>query len=160
MHYPEYKALRCERGQVVGDWIYEDIICRWGALAEIVTDNSTVFISAVERLSKKYKINHIRISGYNSCANGIVERPHFDVRQSLFKAADGDEAKWAAIHHSVFWVERVTVCRRLGMSPYFAVTGMHPLLPLDLIEATYLLPPPASILSSMDLIAQRAIELQ
>ncbi|KAJ6618390.1 hypothetical protein B0H10DRAFT_1248119 [Mycena sp. CBHHK59/15] len=28
----------------------------------------------------------------------------------------------------------------MGCSPYFAVTGTHPLLPLDISEATYLLP--------------------
>lgn len=159
-HYPEYRALRRETGQTVGDWIYQEIICRWGALAEIVTDNGAVFVSAVERLSKKYKFNHIRISGYNSRANGLVERPHFDVRQSLFKAADGDQSKWASVVHSVFWAERITVRRRLGISPYFAVTGTQPLLPLDIIEATYLSPPPSGIISTTDLIARRAIELQ
>jgi len=159
-HYPEYRALRRETGTTIGDWIYQDIICRWGALSEIVTDNGTPFVSAVERLSKKYRINHIRISGYNSRANVIVERPHFDVRQSLFKAADGDESKWASVHHSVFWAEHVTVRRRLGVSPYFAVTGTQPLLPLDIVEASYLLPPPTNVLSTTDLIARRAIELQ
>ena len=37
---------------------------------------------------------------------------------------------------------------------------MHPLLPFDIIEANYLLPPPDSLLSTGDLIAQRAIALQ
>jgi len=36
------------------------------------------------------KINHIQISGYNSHSNGLVERPHFDVWQSLFKARKRD----------------------------------------------------------------------
>ncbi|KAI0045513.1 hypothetical protein FA95DRAFT_1495407 [Auriscalpium vulgare] len=48
----------------------------------------------------------------------------------------------------------------MGCSPYFAVTGCHPLIPLDITEATYLQPPPDSILSSTDLIARRAIALQ
>jgi hypothetical protein len=48
----------------------------------------------------------------------------------------------------------------MGCSPYFAATGTHPLLPLDIAEATYLLPPPDSILSTTDLIANRAIALQ
>jgi hypothetical protein len=52
------------------------------------------------------------------------------------------------------------VRRRLGISPYFAVTGTQPLLPLDIIEATYLSPPPSGIISTTDLIARRAIELQ
>jgi hypothetical protein len=159
-HYPEYRALRSETAKTLGDWIYENLLCRWGALSEIVTDNGPAFVKAAGYLCKKYRINHIRISGYNSQANGTVERPHFDVRQSLFKASDGDQTKWSGAIHSVFWAERVTVRRRLGVSPYFAVTGTHPLLPLDIAEATYLLPPPTSMLSTTDLIARRAIELQ
>ena len=45
-------------------------------------------------------------------------------------------------------------------SPYFAVTGSHPLIPLDISEAPYLQPPPDSILLTTDLIAQCAIALQ
>jgi len=48
----------------------------------------------------------------------------------------------------------------MGCSPYYVTTGTHPLIPLDIIEATYLLPPPDSILSATDLIAHHAIALQ
>src|SRR6267154_1282398 len=48
----------------------------------------------------------------------------------------------------------------MGCSPYFAVTGTHPILPLDIAEATYLVPPPDSPLSTTDLIAACAITLQ
>jgi hypothetical protein len=159
-YYPEFRMLRSETAKTIGDWIFEDILCRWGSLREIVTDNGTAFIGALSYLAKRYQINHIRISGYNSRANGIVERSHFDVRQSLFKAVDGDQKKWSLGAHSVFWAERVTIRKRMGCSPYFAVTGSHPLIPLDISEATYLQPPPDSVLSSTDLIARRAIALQ
>jgi transposase InsO family protein len=152
--------LRNETAKTIGDWIFEDIICRWGSLNEIVTDNGPAFIAALEYLAKRYHIRHIRISGYNSRANGLVERAHFDVRQSLFKAVDGDQTRWSVGAHSVFWAERVTVRKRMGCSPYFAITGSHPLIPLDISEATYLQPPPDSILSSTDLISRRAIALQ
>jgi len=158
--WPEFRMLRKESAKALADWIFEDILCRWGSLREIVTDNGPAFVKALAYLSKKYKINHIRISGYNSRANGIVERPHFDVRQSLYKVADGDQKRWALVAFLVFWAERITVRRRMGCSPYFAVTGAHPIIPLDIIEATYLLPAPDSVLSSTDLIARRAIALQ
>jgi hypothetical protein len=48
----------------------------------------------------------------------------------------------------------------MGCSPYFATTGTHPLLPFDIAEANYLLPPPDAILSTTDLITRRAIALQ
>jgi hypothetical protein len=159
-HYPEFKALRSQTGDAIAKWIFEDIICRWGCLMEIVTDNGTPFLSAMAPLAKRYHINHIRISGYNSRANGIAERPHFDVRQGLFKAASGDQSKWYHVLHSVFWADRVTTRRRMGCSPYYAATGTHPLLPFDISEVTYLLPPPDGLMTSTDLIARRAIALQ
>ena len=158
--YPEFRMLRSETAKTLGDWIFQDILCRWGSLVEIVTDNGSAFVKALAYISKHYHINHIRISGYNSRANGLVERPHFDVRQALYKAADGIEKNWSQVAYSVFWSERVTTRRRMGCSPYFAVTGCHPIIPLDISEATYLLPPPNSILSTTDLIANRAIALQ
>ena len=159
-HYPEYCILRTETAKTIGDWIFYDILCRWGALCEIITDNGPAFVKALDYLGKQYHIRHIRISGYNSCANGIVERTHFDIRQALFKACNGDQSKWHSVVTSVMWADRVTVCRRMGCSPYFAVTGTHTLLPLDIAEATYLLPPPDAPLSTTDLIATRAVALQ
>src|SRR6266852_8422976 len=48
----------------------------------------------------------------------------------------------------------------MGCSPYFAATGTHPILPFDIGEATYLVPPPTNVLSTTDLITFRAIALQ
>jgi hypothetical protein len=160
VHYVEFRMLRRETSTSLGDWLFEDVICRWGTLSEIVTDNGAPFVKALEYLSRRYHINHIRISGYNSRANGIVERSHFDVRQALFKSVDGDQAKWSKGAYSVFWADRITIRRRMGCSPYFAVTGTHPILPLDIAEATYLLPAPDTVLSTTELIAARAIALQ
>jgi hypothetical protein len=159
-HWPEFRNLRSETGKTIGDWIYEEILCRWGTLSEIVSDNGTAFVKAIEYLAKRYHVHHIRISGYNSRANGQVERAHYDVRQALFKAADGDPSKWSQVSASVFWSERVTTRKRMGCSPYFAATGTHPIIPLDIVEATYLQPPPDSVLSTTDLISRRAIALQ
>ena len=48
----------------------------------------------------------------------------------------------------------------MGCSPYFPATGTHPILPVNIAEANYLLPPPDTMLTTMDLIAPRAIMLQ
>jgi len=159
-HWPEWEMLRQESAKSLARFILNNIIYRWGTLLEIVTDNGAAFVKAMDYLARQYHIKHIRISGYNSRANGIVERSHFDVRQALFKACDGDQSKWSSSAYSVFWAERVTIRRRMGCSPYFAVTGTHPLLPFDIAEANYLLPPPDSTLTTTELITRRAIALQ
>ena len=121
-----------------------------------MSDNGAPFVKANAILEEKYHVRHIRISGYNSRANGTVEKPHFDVRQALFKASGGDQTKWSSAAYSVFWADRVTVRKRIGVSPYFVVTGTHPILPMDIVEATYLLPPPDALISTLELIASRA----
>ena len=77
--WPKWCPLRKENEKTLGDFIFEDILCRWGGVAEIVTDNGPTFVAVVGYLSKKYGIHHIRISPYNSQANGIVEHKHFNI---------------------------------------------------------------------------------
>lgn len=158
--YPEFRKMRQESGRTIGSFIYEEILCRWGALQEIVSDNGTAFVAALDYLSEKYHINHIRISPYNSQANGIVERRHLDVRDALMKMAGGQENKWPEHTDAVFWAERVTVNRVSGHSPYWMAHGVEPLMPFDLTEATYMLPPPELPMTSGDLLARRARLLQ
>ena len=152
--------LQKETAQSPGNWIFQDILCRWGTLVEIVSDNGKTFVATLGHLDKKYHVKHIRISGYNSCTNGIVERSHFDVRQVLFKASDGSETKWLQAAQSIFWLEHITPQKHMGCSPYFTVTGTYPLLPFDIVKVNYLLLPPMLLLSTTDLIVCRAITLQ
>jgi len=109
IHFPEFEMIRKETGCIIAEWLLRSFIYRLGMILEIVTDNGTPFVKACEYLSKRYHITHIHISGYNSRANGLIERPHFDVRQALFKATDGDQSKWSSAAYSVFWADCITV---------------------------------------------------
>lgn len=152
----EARALRKENAKAIGQWLFEDIICRWGSIVKIVTDNGSPFRKAVKWLEEKYGIRGVAISPYNSQANGRVERPHWDVRQMLYKATEGDVKKWYWYLHHIMWADRVTIRKGTGCSPYFMVTGANPTLPLDIIEATWLVEYPAKVLSTTELIALRA----
>jgi hypothetical protein len=147
-YYPEFRMLRVETARTLGDWIYEDILCWRGSPCEIVTDNGPAFLTMMEYLSMCYHLNHIQISRYNSQANGTVECSHFDVCWSLFNIFDGDQKRLSLGLYSVFWEERVTPRKCMGCSPYFAITGAHPILPFNIAKATYLQLPPTSIMSS------------
>ena len=157
--WAEGRALRADNGETLGRFLLEEIICRWGCPKWLVTDNAPQFLAAVKWLSAKYGIVGIRISPYNSKANGPVERSHWDMRQSLYKATGGDARKWYWFLPHVLWADRITVRRGLGCSPYFAVTGAHPIIPLDIAEATWLVDYPDEIISTEDLIGYRALAL-
>jgi len=107
-------------------------------------------------LEEKYGIKGIQISAYNSRANGKIERPHWDVRQALWKACSGETHKWFWYFALVMWADRITVRKRLGCSPYFITTASHPMLPLDIVESTWLVDLPNRKLSTAELIGYRA----
>jgi Integrase zinc binding domain/RNase H-like domain found in reverse transcriptase len=154
--WAEGRAVREETGRTIGQWLFEDIICRWGCLVEIVTDNGSAYRAAVAWLELKYGIKGIKISSYNSRANGRIERPHWDLRQMLYKATGGNPSKWYWFFHHVLWADRMSVRRGFGCSPFFMATGAHPVLPLDIQEATWLVELPGRTLTTAELIGYRA----
>ena len=158
--YPEFRMLTKETGAAVGRFVFEDLLCRWGAVEEIVTDNGAPIVAGLDWLAKKYHISHIRISPYNKQANGIVERSHRSIRESIVKACEGDILRWPSVTPHVFWADRVTVRKDIGFSPFYMAHGIDPILPFDLAEATFLVPKLDKPLSRVDLLAIRARQLE
>jgi hypothetical protein len=157
--WPEMRATTSESGQVIADFLFQEVLCRWGALAELVTDNGAACVLAADILRERYGINHIKISGYNSQANGIIESKHFNVREAIMKTCEGQESKWRQVLPEVAWAERVTIRKATGYSPYYLAHGTHPLLPFDITEATYLSPRQDLGMTTESLIALRAQQL-
>jgi len=53
-------------------FLYE-LVCRWGAIEVIVTDNAPQYLQAAEQLAEKHHIRHIKISPYNLRAQEPIE---------------------------------------------------------------------------------------
>src|SRR6266481_6385234 len=157
--WPEWQPLWKENEKSLGDFIFEEILCRWGGVAKIVMDNGPAFVATASYLSEKYGIHHIKISPYNSQANGLIERKHFDIHKSLMKACNNDHTKWVLMALVVFWADHVTIHQSTSYSPFFMAHGVEAVLPLDIAEATYLLPPREVPMSTESLIAHHAQQL-
>jgi transposase InsO family protein len=158
--WPEWRPLRAETGRTLGAFLFEEVLCRWGAVEEIVSDNGTPYVAALDWLADRYGIKHIRISAYNSRANGIVERQHRTIRESLVKACEGNVSKWPTCAPHVFWADRATIRKSTGHSPFYMAHGVEPLLPFDITLATFLVPDLTCPLSTATLIATRARQLE
>ena len=142
-------------------FICKEILCHWGAVSELVTDNGPAFIQALDVLTSQYGIHHIQISPYNSQANGVVEWHHYDVREAIVKSTLGGEIRWSATAHCVFWAECITILKSTGLSLYFMVNSVKPLFPFDLSEAMFLVPmPDTDNITTPILITWQARQLQ
>jgi hypothetical protein len=149
-----------ETGRTLGAFIFKEILCCWGAVKEIITNNGTAYVTTLDWLASRYGINHICISAYNSQANGIVEWQHYTIRKSLVKTCEGNVSLWPVIVPHIFWANRATIQKSTGYSPYYMAHGVKPLLPFDITLATFLVPNMATPLSTAELIAIHACQLQ
>jgi hypothetical protein len=157
--YVEYVALGKENAIGIGKFLFRDLLCRWGGVEEIVTDNGKPFVAAMDWIAKTYGIRHIRISGYNKQANGLVERSHRTLRDSLVKACAGDISRWPTLLPHIVWADRVTTRKSTGYSPFYMAHGIEPVLPFNLAEATYLIPQLNAGIPTSELVALRAQQL-
>jgi len=158
--WPKWHALQVETGKTIGAFIFEEILCRWGAVEEIIMDNSTAYVATLDWLADRYGIRHIRISAYNSQANGIVERQHRTIRDTILKACKGNYSCWPMFAPFAFWADHATTHKLTGFLPYYMVHGVEPILPFDLAMATFLVPNLTTPLSTEDLLIARACQLQ
>ena len=158
--WPEWRTLRVETGRTIGAFIFKEILCRWGAVGEIVTDNGTAYVAVLDWLMDRYGIRHIRISVYNSRANRIIECQHRTVHDSLVKVCEGDTAQWPTVAPFIFWADRATTCKSTSYSPFYMTHGVKPVLPFDITMATFLVPDIDEPLATDNLLAIRACQLE
>ena len=158
--WAEHQCLKKENERTLRAHLFEDYMCRWGPLVEIVTDNGMPWVTAVEWLVKTYNIHHIWILAYNFQSNSIIENAHHPIHDALVKICKGDMRFWNRHMLYLFWADCVTTHCVLGMSPFQAATRIEPLLPFDITEATFLFPTFDFKLSDAQLIQYRAMQLE
>lgn len=155
----ETKAIKHDRAKVIAKFFLKKIILRYGIVQEVVTDNGPSFSREFADLLKQYGIRHIRISPYNSQANGVVERGHYNIREALVKLCEGDLSKWPLMVSAATYADRITIRRTTGFSPYYLLHGIHPFMPGDLTDATFHIADYRPGMTSQELIMARTRQL-
>jgi hypothetical protein len=136
--YVEGRALRTPSAKAMAKFFWEDLYCRYGAIGQVVTDNGPEVRGAFEQLLMRVDIPHVQISPYNSQANGVVERGHFNIREAIVKSCGKNISKWPEKVRQALFAENITTSRVTGWSPFYLLHGVHPVLPFDLTEATFM----------------------
>ena len=155
----ECQAMGQDNAKNIAKFFLEQIIFRYGTVQEVVTDNGSSFKRDFKRLLKNYGINQIKISPYNSQANGVVERGHFNIREALVKLSGDNLKQWPQMVSAACYADRITTRRATGYSPFYLLHGTHPMMPCDLADATFMVSEFQPGMTEADLIAARTQQL-
>jgi transposase InsO family protein len=156
----EGKALKKATAKAIAKFFWEQIYCRYGAVLQVVTDNGPEVKGAFEILLRRLKIPQVRISPYNSKANGVVERGHFIIREAIVKACRGNIDIWPQKVAMAFFADRVSTSSVTGFSAFYLLHGVHPVLPFDLAEASFMINGFTTDMTSSELLALRIQQLE
>jgi len=156
----EARMLSRKTSDEVADFLWQDVICRFGCIPQISTDNGTEFKKAVDALTRKYGTNLVRISPHNPAANGMIERGHRTWINSIWKLCGNKKHKWSKWVYPALWADRVTTRRATGYSPYYLLYGKPHLFPFNIRDKTWTLINWHNVETTEDLIAIRALQIR
>lgn len=156
----EARALSNANSKAVAKFIYQDVICRHGVPGQITVDGGPENKAVVEQLAETFNIHRVQSSAYHPQGNGMVERGHSPITNSLARLSLQNRGGWVDNLATVLWADRVTVQSTIGMSPYRLVYGAEPVLGIDLSFPSYILHEWQRIQSRGELLTLRAIQVQ
>ena len=111
------------------------MLARYGAPAEVLTDQGSKFRGEFHELLLHHGIDHRIASREHPQSDGLAERMVQTMKRGLRKSLQGvDVGEWDRVLPYVAMGYRMTVQRALGYSPYFLLFGRHPIFPAKVQE--------------------------
>ena len=108
-------------------------ICLWGCPYGIFSDSGGEFTGQVfQETMELLKIQKSRAPAYNPSSNA-VERFHRTLNQMLRIYLDRDSVEWEPHLPTALFAYNTKVHSATGVSPYFALLGREPRMPIDLL---------------------------
>ena len=115
----EARAIDRANSKNVAKFIYEDVICRHGCPLRIVLDGGRENLDLTKDLLERYRIQRTVVSAYHPQANGLVERGHDSIVNSLAKYCKGGKrSDWVKYLPLAFWADWISVHQSTGYSAF------------------------------------------
>jgi hypothetical protein len=134
----EAKAVKANDAETAALFLWEQVILRFGAPLELVSDRGLHFLNdTIVALTKHYDIQHRKTTPYNPKANGAVERTNGTIVRVLGKVISGNQRDWDEKLPAVVHAYHITKKETTGKSPFYLVYGRTPLEPVELNVETF-----------------------
>ena len=133
----EAEALATITAKAVWNFIWKNIICRFGLLHALISDNGTQFASAfVTRQCANFGIKNNFASVSHPATNGLAEVTNRTILQGLTRKVEEFKTEWPDLLDEILWTYRTTPREATQQSPYSLVFGMEAVTPLERVESS------------------------
>ena len=118
------------------NFIWKNIITRFGIPREIIADNRTQFDSKlIKNFCAKYKIKNYYSTPSFPQSNGQEEASNKVILDGIKKRLEAAKEKWVEELPDVLWTYRTTPRRSTGESPFAMAYGTEAVIPLLIFSA-------------------------
>ncbi|XP_026445179.1 uncharacterized protein LOC113345668 [Papaver somniferum] len=118
-------------------FVFQNIICRFGIPAEIITDNGAQFKGKqIKILLETFKIQMHKSTPIYPQSNGQVEAANKVIVLNIKKTLDGHKHNWCEQLHNTLWAYRTTRREPTGESPFLLTYGAEAVIPTEIILPT------------------------
>ncbi|XP_021975465.1 uncharacterized protein LOC110870588 [Helianthus annuus] len=119
-------------GKQVIDFVWENIICRYGLLGVLVTDNGKQFAEKPFSIwCKEFRIAQAFSLVAYPQSNGQVERMNRSIVEGIKARLGRHESNWLEELSSVLWATRTTEKASHKRTPYSLVFGSEAVIPAE-----------------------------
>lgn len=128
--WPIAKAVKQVTAYYIANFIYEEIVTRYGCPTSIITDNGKNFTSSVLELYLKcLKVKHSLTTPYNSQSKGMLERWQGPLQKSIVAYSGRDPKSWDKYLDQTLFAWRTKTHSATKCSPFYLMYGIEPILP-------------------------------
>lgn len=128
----EARAFTNNTQKVVAQFLYENIICRFGCPIELISDRGKHFLNdTIEVLTRDYMIVHKKSSPYYPRGNGQAEATNKTICKILTKVCEKHRTDWDKKLNIALWSYRTAYKVTTQHTPFNLVYGLEAVVPLE-----------------------------
>ena len=132
--WAEARAVPNKESQTVADFFWEDVICRHGTVAEVVTNQGRELQGEFQSLLDSCYIDHRLTSPHHPQSNGLTERFNETLSIALRKMVQDHPEDWDMHVPSILLGYRASIQASTQYSPFFLLHGYEMPLPVKALH--------------------------
>nr|GEY27418.1 reverse transcriptase domain-containing protein [Tanacetum cinerariifolium] len=129
----EAKPMATIMGDQIKKFVWENIVCRFGFLGEIISNNEKQLKdNPFKNWCEKQCIHQCFASVKHPQANGLVERANRSLGEGIKAMLDERSNKWLEEISNVLWAHRTMIMSSNGETPLSLTYGTEAVIPVEI----------------------------